>query len=251
MIISSRNHNHQNKLRNAGRSYHPKPFGCILYLVFLMIISTPESGAQGRYGDLLPDHSMNCTTSISGDLYSGIDNHLLLNTEEFQSPEKIWISSTNGIAVFDTLNRFLVIPEKPGKVRYTLYLIEGIDSTLLGYRFYSVRRVPEPRLRIDQTLIPVHGQVSKSLLMYCDSLSVFVSDDIPGSESWFTVREFTLGYNYGGFHVSYVNPSGSMLMETRKILNTLGPDREISIKATMVSHSGIEKELPIYRMVIY
>ena len=95
------------------------------------------------------------------------------------------------------------------------------------------------------------AQIPKSLLMDCDSLSIFFTDDLPGSNAWIQITEFTLGYNYGGFHVSFLNPSNHILFETKEIINRLGPEHEISIRVKVKSIGKIIKELPIYRLTIY
>lgn len=217
---------------------------CILISFYSLIYG------QGRYGNALEDGTLYNSTSVSGDLYSGIDNYLIVDVNLSNSAEDLFITSTNGFVVRDSVG-FLAIPEKPGKVRYTLYKTEAKDTLILGYNFFNVKRVPDPRIKIDDALIPVQGQVKKAFLVSSNSLSVHISDDIPGSEDWVQVVDFTLGYNYGGFHVSYLNASDKMLPGTRDILNKLGPDREISIKVTTESDGKVLKSLPIYRLMIY
>jgi hypothetical protein len=68
---------------------------------------------------------------------------------------------------------------------------------------------------------------------------------------WLRITEFTLGYNYGGFHVSYLNPSNFISLETKEIINRLGPEHEISIRVKVEAEEKLMIELPIYRITLY
>ncbi len=91
----------------------------------------------------------------------------------------------------------------------------------------------------------------KKTLLNCDSLAVYVSNDIIGSENWLTISEFLIGYNYGGFHVSHLNITNKLNDKTRQILTYMGPEREISIKLTVESEGKVFRRLPIYKITIY
>ena len=207
--------------------------------------------AQGRYGTELTEGSLKCRSSVSGDLYGGIDNYVELDTSIYSPDSEFILSSTNGYALHDTLQYFYVFPVNPGKARVMVYEITEADTILLGYTFFEVKRVPDAQLMIDKVIIPSEGQIQKSFLMRSDSLTVYVSDDIPGSETWNHVTEFTLGYFYGGFHVAHLNSSARLMQKTREILYTLGPDREITIKVKLESTGKLETELPVYRLWLY
>ena len=145
---------------------------------------------------------------------------------------------------------FVVIPAKSGRIRLTVFSTHN-DTVVIGYEYLQVKQVPEPKLMLNNYKIDARAQLPKSLLMNCDSLSVYFTDDLPGSQLWLRITEFTLGYNYGGFHVSYPNPSNHILFETKEIINRLGPEHEISIRVKASSEGEITKELPIYRIILY
>jgi hypothetical protein len=219
--------------------------------LILFWILFPCTYGQGRYGTLLKDGTISCITTVSGTLYSGIDNYLRVNEDPEIGNGNFYIESTNGYIEKDSTGNFLAIPGRPGKVRYTLYSLDASDTVLLGYSFFNVQRVPDPQLMLNRLVIPSRGVIRKSLLLAADSLSIYISDDLPGSEAWMRVKDFTLGYTYGGFHVSYYNPSSKILEATRQVLYTLGPDREISIQATLETDGKISWNLPVYRLMIY
>ncbi|MBN1598055.1 MAG: hypothetical protein JW894_07155 [Bacteroidales bacterium] len=210
-----------------------------------------SSFGQYRYGIQLDENTMTVVSSRGGNLYSGIDNYFRISEVITEDYDTVLVHSTNGAPLPDSNDLVLLIPNRPGKVRLTYYGVSGYDTTTIGYQHFMVRRVPEPKMLIDDRPISTPGIIAKRYLLYCDSLGVYFSDDIIGSEYWLRVKEFTLGYNYGGFHVSHLNPSNKMTLRTRQILYRIGPDRTISIKLTVEAEGDIMRELPIYRLTIY
>jgi hypothetical protein len=205
---------------------------------------------QGRLGVLLEQGSVRCTSTLSGDLYRGIDNYVRIDDSIRNSYDHLALKVSNGSVEQDSADLFLVIPSKAGRMRLTILNIPD-DSVALGYVYMNVRTVPDPKLMLNNYRISSAADLPKALLMDCDSLSIFFTDDLPGSEGWIKIKEFTLGYNYGGFHVSHLNPSNKMLFETKEIINRLGPEHEISIRVKVEYEGQITKELPIYRITIY
>lgn len=221
-----------------------------LALFICFFISQSLVDAQGRLGVLLKEESIQCVSSFSGTLYSGIDNYVKICDSLNQVYNSLGLRTSNGTVAKDSLDLFLVVPARPGRIRLTV-LNEDWDTAAVGYEYFQVKTVPGPVLMLNNYKIGPVAQLPKSLLMDCDSLSVFFTEDLPGSEAWLKITEFTLGYNYGGFHVSYLNPSNHVLFETKEIINRLGPESEISIRVKVESVGKIIKELPIYRITIY
>jgi hypothetical protein len=223
------------------------------YIIILLISSFVlqyQLNAQGRLGVLLKENSIQCVSTNSGNLYSGIDNYVKISDSIQHEYVDLSLKTSNGIVEKDSNDLFLVIPAKPGQLRLTIIDQEN-DSSAIGYEYLQVKKVPGPVLMLNNYQIESSAQIPKSLLMDCDSLSIFFTDDLPGSNAWIQITEFTLGYNYGGFHVSFLNPSNHILFETKEIINRLGPEHEISIRVKVKSIGKIIKELPIYRLTIY
>lgn len=214
------------------------------------VISVSQISAQGRLGILLEKNSIQCISTKSGSLYSGIDNYIRISDSLRVNYSNLALKTSNGTAEKDSNDLFLVIPAKPGRIRLTV-LVSDDDTTAVGYEYLQVKPVPEPKLMLNSLKIDSRVELPKSLLMDCDSLSVFFTNDIPGSDLWLQITEFTLGYNYGGFHVSFPNPSNHILYETKEIINRLGPEHEISIRVKVNAEGKVMKELPIYRITIY
>lgn len=227
-------------------------YNCFLRLFFVfLIVLTNRTDAQYRYGNELQNVDFTILTSRGGHLYSGIDNYLKISSGIYSDSDTIHIECTNGEIFADSAGLYLLIPQRPGKVRLTLYAVSDGDTNVLGYKHFFVKRIPDPRLIINNTLVNVTDTIMKRTLLECDSLAVFISNDIIGSENWFHISEFLIGYNYGGFHVSHQNLSNKLLPKTKQILEYMGPDREISIKLTVESEGKVYSQLPIYRIVIY
>jgi hypothetical protein len=222
----------------------------ILLSLFLLPGMISATG-QVRQGRQLEEGRIVSLTSKKGILYNGIDNILAIDTSLYSNADRIFIESNNGIIVHDTCNRYLCLPDKLGTMWLTLYAVKGIDTTKIGFKYFSVINIPEPLLTINGRPVKTPSDISKSELIHCDSLGVYFTDDIPGSQNWMTISEFSLGYSYGGFYVEHVNPSNKLTRETILILNRIGPDRVISIRAKVKSEGKIIKSLPIYRLTLY
>jgi len=224
----------------------------VKFIVFLVVFLTGTGlKAQSRLGDPLEDSTIICHTSKHGYLYLGIDNYVSLHTENLPSADEYMLEANNGTIIPDSNELYLIIPERQGKVRMLLYKISETDTVLIGYQYFTVKMVPDPRLTLNRMPISTPTTLPKKLLMSCDSLGIFVSNDIPGSENWFKITEFTFGYNYGGYYISHKNISNKFTAETRHIIDLTGPDREVSIRPKVESEGNVKLELPIYRIKIY
>ncbi|MBA7528539.1 hypothetical protein ES705_20726 [subsurface metagenome] len=222
-----------------------------LLTIFQSTIIAESLQAQGRYGSPLKEDDLTILSSKSGYLYSGIDNFIKVRSHYVKTSDTILFKSTNGDVLHDSGQVYLLIPERPGKVRLTLYAKSDYDTIIIGYKHFIVKRIPKPQLVVNNTIIQTSDTLMKNTLLTCDSLKVFFSDDIIGSDKWLKIKEFSLGYNYGGFHVSHFNPSNKFTEETKHIIRYLGPDRVISIRLTVESEGMITRQLPIYRITIY
>jgi len=223
----------------------------LLFLTTFLLISSCLIKAQGRFGIELPPGSIRILTSVNGNLYSGIDNYFCIDNATFFQCDTLLLSATNSFISCDTIGRYLIIPEQAGDTRLTILCIKSGDTLLLGYKFITVHNLPEPCLALNNLPISNLTSISKSSLLESDSIGIYLSDDIIGSESWFRIIDFTIGYNYGGFHVSHLNISNKLSQQTKELINRLGPDHEICIRINAESVGEIRKRLPIYRIKLY
>jgi hypothetical protein len=224
-----------------------------LFLIFisLLLFDNSKIYCQYRLGTKIDTGLIVTKSSLNGCLYSGIDNLLKIDPLLENNFDTILLESNNGKTFPDTNNLILIIPNRPGKVRLTLMGVKYRDTVELGYFYFPVLGIPEPKLTLNNIPIETPCIIPKKVLMNCDSLGVYFSKDIIGSDNWVKISRFTLGYNYVGFYISHLNPSNKFTLNTKQILNQLGPDREITIRPTIESESKVTKYLPIYKITIY
>jgi hypothetical protein len=224
----------------------------LLYFIIILFLFTPGNiFCQYRLGNQIDSGLIVTQSSHKGFLYSGIDNFLKIDPSLYENYDTLIIRSNNGKIFSDTNNLFLIIPDRPGKVRLTLIGLNDKDSISVGYFYFTVFGVPEPKLTLNNIPIATPCSIPKKVILDCDSLGVYFSKDIVGSENWVKIARFTLGYNYGGFYVSLLNPSNKFTSNTKEIINQLGPYREITIRPTIESEGMVFKDLPIYKITIY
>jgi hypothetical protein len=211
-------------------------------IVIFFLHFSPVAIGQTRQGKSLNPESI---------IYNGIDNLLVIDSSLFRGADTLIVLSNNGTILSDTCNRYLCIPKKLGTMWISVYALTDNDTSLLGYKYFLVLNIPEPLLTINGRPLTTPAEISKNELLNCDSLGVYFSDDIAGSDHWMTITEFSIGYSYGGFYVSHFNLSNKFTQETKEIIYRLGPDREISIRPIVKAEGNIMKPLPIYRIRIY
>jgi hypothetical protein len=231
--------------------YRNQPGYLHSFFICLLIFTLNDISCQYRLGKQIDSGLIVTQSSYKGYLYSGIDNFLKIDPLLKKDFDTLIIKINNGKIYSDTNDLILVIPDRPGKVRLTVTGISKTDTIEVGYFYFVVYGIPEPKLTLNTISIESPCTIPKKALMDCDSLGIMFSQDIIGSDKWVKVSKFTLGYNYGGFYISHLNPSNKFSLKTKQILSQLGPDREITIRPTIVSEGNVSRELPIYKITIY
>ncbi len=222
----------------------------ILILGSLISNLSEISKCQTRYGNELSDSVFIAVDSRNNILYTGIDNYIENDFSKFEDGYEYIIKVNNGI-VFPDSNNYVAIPDRPGNARFLVYGLQNGDTTLIGYKYFRVKNVPEPRLAVDTLRLKEEDTINKSHFLNSDSLNIFISEDIIGSENWFRIIKFTLGYVYGGYYVEHTNNTNVISQETKQIIFTIGPTKEIIIKPVVKATGKLTKELPIYRLTLY
>ncbi len=225
-------------------------YNTLIVLSFLICYSVTPSCCQSRYGQTLDKTFFKVLNSKKGLFYAGIDNPLRIILPDSIRSNGIHVISSNGLLIKDK-DHYNLIPDRPGKVRLSVCLISPKDTLPLGYKYFTVKNIPQPRLKINNRVLPENGPVYKSELLNCDSLSIYIDDDIAGSEEWYRIKDFSVGYYYGGFYISHLNKSNQFNNKVRQMINIISPGKEIIIRTTVESKGNIKKELPIYRLSIY
>ncbi len=219
-------------------------------MVLVFFCNTWILTGQYRYGENLSDSIFDLVNSKNGILYAGIDNPVEIRLPGDENIEDYILEVTNGIVFYDSL-QFITIPVRSGISRLILSKVEGTDTILKGHKFFQVRSVPEPLLRIDTFCFSEESGIYKHQLLYADSLSIFFSSDIPGSENWFRVKEYSIGYIFGGFYRSYSFDGNKISNAAKIIVNRISPGKVIVFRIVAESDSKIRKELPVYRLRLF
>ena len=225
-------------------------FYIIIFIGILFFSLTEISRCQTRYGNELNDSVLVAIDSRNNILYSGIDNRIITDYSEFDENYEYILQVNNGL-VFPDSNYYISIPDRPGDARFLVLGLRNNDTVLIGYRYFEVRNVPDPLLAIDTLRLQEEDVISKNHFLNSDSIDIFISDDIIGSGNWFRIIKFTLGYLYGGYYVEHTNNTNIISRETKQIIYTIGPTKEIIIKPVVEGEGKLIKELPIFRLTLY
>ena len=221
---------------------------CII-LIFTSF-ETYLSFGQSRFGTQLPDNAIEINQSVKGIFYTGIDNRFQIHYSLLKLGDTLIIETNNGIVFYDSIS-YVSIPKISGKCRLMLYAVNLTDTLFLGFQNITVENVPKPKIRFNEFIIENNTTVPKQLLIQSDSISVFYSNDIIDSDSWVTIDRFLLGYSYGGYFISHTNEGNIISEQTKKIINTISPEKQITIKVVINSTGKVIRELPIYRINLY
>lgn len=205
---------------------------------------------QYRYGESLSDSVFNLAHSRSNILYAGMDNPVEIGISEHENIEDFILETSNGIVFYDSL-RFITIPVRSGLSRLVLLKVEDNDTILQGHRFFQVKNIPDPLLKIDTSFFDETSEIYKRQLIQSDSISVFFSSDIIGSENWFKIKEYSIGYTFGGFYRSYSFKGNRITDAAKIIINRISPGKVVVFRITAESEGNIMKELPVYRLKLY
>lgn len=220
-----------------------------LVLLFISLTFIQIGYSQSRYGKQLPEHSITSNVSLSGDFYVGIDNPFTVNLPGFNL-ESYQISTNNGEIYQDSL-QLIVSPIRPGTIRFMVDDRRGEKQRYLGHLIFNVYDLPDPKLMLDTLIIEDTTVCSINQLINTDSLSIFISSDLPESSNWFTIKEFTIGYNRGGYYVANNNPGAKFSEETKSLIKEMKPGRYISFNAIIQSNTQVSKVLPVVKLLVY
>ncbi len=220
------------------------------YICLILIWCPWILKGQYRYGANLSDSIFKLTLSRSNTLYAGIDNPVEIDIDDNERFEDYILETTNGVVVYDSL-RFITIPVRSGLSRLVLSKIEANDTILKGHRFYRVKNVPDPLLRIDTICYDETSDIYKRQLLQSDSISIFFSPDIIDSENWFKITGYSIGYIFGGFYRSYSFEGDQISSAAKSVVMRISPGKIIVFRITAESEGNIKKEMPVYRLRLF
>ena len=219
----------------------------IFFVLSLSLCSNLYS--QSRYGYLLADSSILSTTSVSNVLYSGIDNRLILNTSVINNYDTVFLKCNNGIVLFDST--YFTIPHRPGNLRIELHGLRNNVIDTIGYFNFKVLRLPAPKIAFGNVIIKDNMKISLDAFIKSDSLYIIVTEDIPDSKNWIQIKEFSIGYNYGGYFIGASSNSNFITQEMKHLAINKGAGRWFSVKVITQSATSLLLTNPIYKVFFY
>lgn len=221
----------------------------IKILIVILLLYCPKSYSQSRYGYKFPSGTIKSAISKSGNLYAGIDNPLIVSLPGFNYDDYS-VSSNNGEVFIDSLE-LKVVPIRTGDIRFMISKTNSDSTEYLGHSKLKVHNLPSPRLKLNALTVYDTTSISSNELPDIDSISVFISEDIPDSDSWYSVKEFSIGYNYGGIYIGTNNIGSALTSDTRKLIKQMRPNRYLSINAIIRSSTGVTKSMPLVKVYVY
>lgn len=220
-----------------------------IFLLISILSQTFTLFSQTRYGYLLNDSSLLSLTSISNTLYAGIDNRFAFNTTKINNYDTILLKANNGVVLFDST--YFVIPNRPGNLRIELHGIIDNAVDTIGFYNFRVLRLPSPKIALENVIIENNIEVSVNKFINSDSLQIIITPDIPDSKNWIQIKEFSIGYNYGGHYIGATSNSSFITSEMKNIVRTNGVGHIFSVKVITQSATSLLLTNPIYKVIFY
>ncbi len=221
----------------------------VIMVAGALFVNTLSFG-QYKYGKSLADSVLFSSISTNNVLYVGIDNPLTLHISQVVLPDSYFLFSSNGPVFFDSI-QFATIPNRSGIARIVVYKMVESDTVLVGYKFFKVFNIPDPMLAINSVVFSEEDTVSRLFLLNADTLSIHFTDDIIGSDNWFRIKKYSIGYLYGGLYRSYEINGNQFTLQVKRMINIIGPGKEIIIKPYVTGQGRLSKNMPIYRLLLY
>jgi hypothetical protein len=218
-----------------------------LIISFLVFCTTVQ--AQTRYGFLLPDSAIYSVTSLSNTLYVGIDNRLHMDNSLWTHYDSIAFKCNNGHLLLDST--YFVIPSRAGNLRIEVHGYVNGKKDTLGFSRFKVLPLPAPKIVFGSTIIDDSMRINNEIFIQADSLYIALSDDIPASKNWIEVREFSIGYNYGGYFIEETSESNAITKEMKAFIAKYGTGKWFSVKVITQSGDALLLTNPMYKVFFY
>jgi hypothetical protein len=221
----------------------------IFPIIFLFLFSTQLTQGQWRYGRLLPDSVIYSTTSMSNTLYTGIDNRLVFQDSLFSNYNNLVFKCNNGKIMFDSSH--FVVPRRAGNLRVEIHDESNDNTDTIGFYNFKVNPLPSPSIAFNGNIIKDSLKINIKDFTHADSLFIIVSDDIPESKDWILVKEFSVGYNYGGYFIGATSPNNIITDEMKALVEKKGKGRWFSVKVLTQSGKTLLVTNPMYKILFY
>ena len=109
------------------------------------------------------------------------------------------------------------------------------DTLLIGKKKFSVLALPDPCLKVGNTVISEKSVVNRNVLLKGDSLKLFFTDDLPESSHWYNIEYFNSWYTYGASFIYEDNKGPLFSKNAIDVIKKQTPGQELFIKIVSVS----------------
>ncbi len=185
-------------------------------------------------------------SSLSGVVYTGIDNPLDVGNNKFSLAD-IFIRTNNGI-VYKVDTAFVIVPNHSGVAVLWLYdANRKEDSILIQQDTLVVSELTTPKLLINSVEVTETSPLSILFLNRMDSIDIVFTDDLPSLRKHYSIGSFTFGYVYGNYYLSYDNKGNHVSNETRNAIRRVKPGTEVVIRVNINTELFLQVRRPIYR----
>jgi hypothetical protein len=230
---------------------HLLPGRSTLLLAVLFLL--PLSGLQAQFNSnninyflsLMRD-SVYSITSLSGTLYTGIDNELKVCPGNFNAFQ---VSTDNG-KVFREDKLIILFPSRAGRTKISFSIFYAEDTLELFSQELQARDLPYPSVYWGNMNVSLSDTIDKYKINSTDSLYFYFSDDIPASSNWLRIKHISIGYRYGNYYLTIDNPGNLLLQKTKNLLLNMKPGQEITLQLTTSNESGITFNIPPIRLKV-
>jgi hypothetical protein len=212
-------------------------------------LSTSDSILLRAYGNkILPKAEL----SQNDIIYLGIENLITIDCPvEAAQKMKLFVCTQNG-AIEKKDENYWMIPKKTGKTAISVHWITSDNDTiLLRKKYFDVQRLPDPILKIGNTIINNEGRIGKGCFTPGDSLKLYYTNDLAINEKIGTVKYFTIGYSYGGVYMSNDNDGAVISNPNVQFIKKIAPGKEVIIRVMSASQPKCITQLPMIRFFLY
>ncbi len=186
--------------------------------------------------------------SINNILYIGIDNVIELN--HVGHADQLIMTTDNG-RIYKEGNTFTCIPKTKGASKLQLYKATEQDTVLVKEEKFPTLYLQEPVVTLDTIKTRGMNQVSKQFLLQCDSVGIYITNDIIDIDSWYTVTGFTFGYVYGSHFISTYNRGKQIGDKVKGYIKKMPPGHELTIRVELITEWELSIKGPVFRATIY
>jgi gliding motility-associated protein GldM len=177
--------------------------------------------------------------------YLGVDNPVDVQVAGF-SPDKITIDISNASYSDQGNSSYIIKPKRPGNCIVSVYAKVDGSRKLIGEKEFRVKKVPDPVPKVNGIS---SGGISKNVLLA--QVGVAAEMENFDFDLKFTVTEFTVSANIGGFLKEASSTTYKFTKEQKSIIEMLNKGQRVYVQdIKAVGPDGTPRSLPAVALLI-